>query len=182
MNARKILMDYDKWYYHRPKFPTEYLRHPRLLFRRWAWDHYTWPSCGSFFCEWLENIFVFLTPWCRPARRLLNVFANRNGTKLLHQAPAAVGVRTRGESQAYYDLRCGFFLATLERMLYVDRETGKGANMFGAAICGRSEKDFDIRHERVLSGPCMTMGQCARLLERIVAATPDCEWYGLDEE
>lgn len=166
-----------KWHYNRPRLPYYWWR-PREWFRRWNWDRNIFPSYGSFFFEWLENIAVFLTPWRNPIRRLLVTFANENGTKLLRLTPSLVSVRTRGENQSYYALRCGFLRGELRRTVYIDRRDGSRWNAFGASLCGLTEKEIEEREERILTGWCLTTAQCQRLLDRCVAATPDCKWFG----
>lgn len=172
----KIKIKNYEWYYNRPRFPYYWWR-PCEWFNSWNWDRNRFPSFASFFCGWLENVAVFLTPWRKPIRQLLDTFVNQNGTKLLRIAPSVASIRTRGENQSYYKLRCGLFRGKLSRTVYIDRRDGSRWNVFGAALCGLTEKEIETREERVLSGWCLTTAQCQRLLDRIVAATPDCEWF-----
>ena len=171
-----------RWHYNRPFFPWRRMLFDwREWFNRWNWD----PGCSPGYLtaarEWLDNALVWLTPWYRPRRRLLDAFVNLNATKLLSMDRKYAYVRTRGEETVYSMLHCGFLSATLRREVLVEKKTGRLVNAFATGIlvglCGQGDRsDYEERLEKVLSGPCLTAAQCQRLLDRIVEAAPECGW------
>lgn len=177
-----------KWYYERPWFPRGWWR-PRELFSRLNWMSGLSPSYPEGFRSLFNNVRALLTPWYRQRRLLIKNVANANGCKLLSETPSSCYMRTRGFSQdgiVYYRLECGLFRAAMYRERTVNTKTGANTTNFMAGIsCAFGDgnpDDYETISEKVLSGPCFTRRQCERLLGRIVDATPDCCWYGLEDD
>ena len=179
------MIDYN-WNYERLWLPRGWWR-PSVLFSRWYWVSGFFPSYPETFRSIFNNARAFFTPWYKSRRLLINNVANGNGCKLLEDSPSHCYMRTRGFSQngiVYYRLECGLYRATLYRERTINTKTGAETTNFMAGIsCAFGDgnpDDYEIISEKVLSGPCFTRRQCESLLERIVVATPDCDWYGLE--
>lgn len=172
-------LEYMKWYFNEPYLPR-WMFHAKYIFDRMSWQPGVWPSFPKYIADVWENICVRLTPWMKWWRSLLLAFVNANGTKVICCDRKMGYVRTRNEEVVYYRLKRRFLRATLYREYLVDK-SGDKKNAFVTAIlvglCGQGNPD-DYKEvvEKVLSGPCLTHGQCQRLLDRIVAVTADMEW------
>ena len=180
-----MTLEKQKWYYEEPSFPKWILRRPREWFNPLSWDVNVFPSFGNFFVRWLRNIRVFLSPWYSWRRALIVTFANRNGTKLLADGPSFAYVRTRNGTLNYYRLVCGLYRAKLIKEELFEKASGEKCNAFLAAVFGvvlgrAKPEDYREKKTVLLSGPCFTRAQCQLLLDRIIAATPDCEWFDED--
>ena len=176
-----------KWYYERLCWPWRWWT-PSQIFNSLNWDSSCSPSYALSFLRIFNNIRMFLTPWYKVRRLFINNFINSNGCKLINYSPSSAFIRTRGDGGdiVYYRLKCGIFRATLWRERLVEVKSGEPTTHFMAGLLcafGKDRKPEDFREERekVLYGPCLTRRQCERLLGRIVEATPDCGWFGLEE-
>ena len=137
-----------------------------------AWDPDVIPSYARALRAIWNNVCMWLTPFYRPRRALLNALINDNGTKLLWFDRKSAYMRNRGPDCVYCRIRCGFrdMTVTLER--YVDEETKSGVCVFLRGT------DGTCKEERVVAaGPCLTWKQCERLYAEVVKATPELDWY-----
>lgn len=177
-----------KWDYERPWLPRGWWR-PSVIFSRRYWLSGVFPSYPEALRSIFNNARAFFTPWYKSRRLIINNVANANECKLLSETPSSCYMRTRGFSQigiVYYRLECGLYRATLYRERTINTKTGAATTNFMAGIsCAFGDgnpDDYKTISDKVLSGQCFTRRQCERLLERIVEETPDCDWYGLEDE
>jgi len=180
----KIKIKKRDWSYQLPCFPTRWWR-PKELFNRFNWIPNVYPSYPRGMLDLFDNIMVFLTPWYRFRRAMLQTFINPNDGKLLSSNRKSAELRTRTEDTVYYTLQFGLAKARLLKTVYVDRESGKSCNMFIdwalRALGGEPDRELTEKTETTDLGVCLTRKQCQRALDKIVELSPDLDWFDYEE-
>ena len=180
----KIKLENWKWGYNRPYLPHKWWKF-ESLFDKMNWDPNLYPGYLSALKEAFDNAMVFLTPWYRSRRRLLQSFVNPNGGKLLWNTRKAAQIRTRGETIIYYNLNLGLFTAKLTKLEYIDEESGESCNMFLEAVAevfgGKDEGKITEKEEVFNLGLCLTDKQCQKALDKAVEVSPELGWFQYEE-
>lgn len=144
--------------------------------KSWWWFNMDPHNCCGLLhklIEWRdEKLAKWLTPHLKNARKLLNLCIQENGTKLLSYTANSFYIRTRDESQWYFEGKAGFFgKVTITRSQLLD-EDGKPQNRFMTGIANalsdeKEQKTLIERSDVVFSGWVLTKKQLERAEDEI---------------
>lgn len=155
---------------------------------RWHWQSRVSPSFPAFFKDIWKNVKIFifwnLSPWLHTRYKFLESFVNLNGCKLLDNDINWVYVRNRDIDCAYYTLRfSGFRYRLIKTQILKDgEERGQNGFMTGIMLALNEKAETEADKYRqvntpICSGWVFGWKSFVREFDKIIALTPDLEWF-----